>query len=88
MYVTRGESPDSKRAILRFQNQNGEYLTSIKSGKCIATFQHMTERIQSIEPCIRPPWWMLKAKTRVEKPKDNAKHVDDKTQIASELTRK
>ena len=36
-------------------------------------FPHTTERIESIEPFIRPPWWMLKAKTRIERTKDSAK---------------
>jgi ribonuclease HI len=40
----------------------------------------MTESIESIEPFIRPPWWMLKAKTRIEKTKDIAKSAHDKIQ--------
>src|SRR4030095_12790003 len=36
-------------------------------------FPHTTEAIESIEPYIRPPWWTLKAKTRIEETKDNAK---------------
>ena len=43
-------------------------------------FPHMTERIESIEPFIRPPWWMLKAKTGIEKTKDIAKMAHDKIQ--------
>ena len=43
-------------------------------------FLHMTERIESIEPFIRPLWWMLKAKTGIERTKDTAKMVHDKIQ--------
>jgi len=43
-------------------------------------FPQTTERIESIEPFIRPPWWTLKAKTGIERTKDIAKMAHDKMQ--------
>ncbi len=43
-------------------------------------FPNMTESIETIEPYIRSPWWMLKAKTGIEKTKEIAKNVHDKIQ--------
>lgn len=43
-------------------------------------FPHMTETIETIEPFIRPPWWVLKAQTRVEQTKDMAKKAHDEIQ--------
>ena len=78
--ITLGETPSSRMANECSESQDGEHLTSIKPGKCLQQFPHMTESIESIEPFIRPPWWTLKAKTRMEKTKDIAKNAHDKTQ--------
>ena len=49
-------------------------------------FPHMTETIETIEPFIRPPWWTLKAKTRIKQTKDTAKNVHDEIQELSDAS--
>jgi len=49
-------------------------------------FSHTTEAIESIEPYIRPSWWTLKAKIRIEDTKDKAKSVHDKIQEQPDAT--
>jgi hypothetical protein len=49
-------------------------------------FPYMSEGIESIEPFIRPPWWTLRAKTRMDNTKDIAKDFHDQTQELSDDT--
>jgi hypothetical protein len=69
-------------ATQRSESQNGEYLTSIKPRNALQQFPH----IESIEPFLRPPWWTLKAKTRVDNTKDIVKDTHDKTQEPPDVT--
>ena len=46
----------------------------------------MCGRIETIEPYIRPPWWISIAKTRIETTKNDAKDQHDRIQTQSDDT--
>jgi len=89
--VTRMRSLSAKHPVqewlmsaLRTRTANISYRSNLEN--VLQQFPHTTEAIESIEPYIRPPWWMLKAKTRIEATKDIAKNVHDKTQELTDDT--
>src|SRR6266496_4285137 len=43
-------------------------------------FPLMTEKLETIEPYIRPPWWVSRIKFRVETTKDQAKEQHNRMQ--------
>ena len=83
--ITRMQSLSMKHPIqqwlfnaLRVRTANIPYRSNLENA--FQQFPHMSEGIESIEPFIRPPWWTLKAKTRVDNTKDTAKDIHDRTQ--------
>jgi hypothetical protein len=73
------ETPGARMTDECSENQDGQYLTTIESVNLLQQYPHRTDVIESIESYIRPPWWMLKAKTRIEDIKDIAKRIYAKT---------
>ena len=69
---------------LRVRTANISHRSNLENA--LQQFPHMTEGIESIEPFVRPPWWTLKAKTRVDNTKDIAKDTHDKTQELPDVT--
>ena len=43
-------------------------------------FPHMAEKIERIEPYIRPPWWIPKVEIQIDATKDTAKDLHNKKQ--------
>ena len=60
---------------LRTRTANVRHRSSFES--TLQQFPLLTERIEAIEPFIRPPWWMPKAKIQVSATKDEAQKLHD-----------
>ena len=89
--ITRMQSLSTNHPIqqwllsaLRVRTANISHRSNLENA--FQQFPYMTEGIESIEPFIRPPWWTLRAKTRVDYTKDIAKDIDDKIQEVSDDT--
>ena len=83
--VTRMQSLSAKHPIqewlagaLRIRTAAVSHRSNLEN--ILQQFPHMTATIETIEPFIRPPWWTLKAQTRVEQTKNMAKKAHDETQ--------
>ena len=89
--ITRMQSLSTKHPIqqwlfnaLRVRTANIPHRSNLENA--LQQFPYMSEDIESIEPFIRPPWWTLRAKTRVDNTKDIAKDFHDRTQEISDAT--
>ena len=60
---------------LRTRTANVRHRSNLESA--LQQFSILTEQIETIEPFIRPPWWMPKAKIQISTTKDQAKSLHE-----------
>ena len=70
---------------LRTRTANVKHRSNLEN--ILQQFPHITVgNIETIEPFIRPPWWTLKAKIKIELTKDNASTLHNKSQECATTT--